>query len=258
MSLPTEKAALNATPVLSTSELTKATECKPDLMPFHIEYDGPAPVCTYMKVEGIQDHGVGKSASEDVDMENGGEGSMKEEREGADEAERYVSTFRGRTIHGTDVRLPAGYSGLVLRGGGKKKKGKEEGKSEESTGKMTASGIFSLMRVWGPDVPVDAGQDKYIRGLEEWTSLGSEVSRKSWCKNLCLNDIDPSRNVNYAVILVHYSPLSTSFPRHHAQIPPIDRMWIHGTMFSLCHLLYTTSEPGRGTSWYCTPMYLAP
>ncbi|KAF7776323.1 hypothetical protein Agabi119p4_4716 [Agaricus bisporus var. burnettii] len=171
--MPTESST-SATPVLSTSELTKAIECKPDLMPFHIEYNGPAPVSVYMKVEGI-DRGVRKPDSEDVDMENGAEGPVREEREGMDEAERYVSTFRGRRIHGLDVPLPAGYSGLVLRGGGtKKKKGKEE-KAEEREGELTTSGMFSVMRVWGVDVEVDGGRDEYIRGLEEWTSLVDEI-----------------------------------------------------------------------------------
>jgi len=63
---------------LSTNGLTKVKECTPNLMPFHIEYDGQAPVSTYMEVSGEK------------------------------------TTFRGRTMEGTKVEVGPGYTGLVM------------------------------------------------------------------------------------------------------------------------------------------------
>ena len=34
----------------------------------------------------------------------------------ADSAKRFVSSFRGRAVHGVEVALPSGYVGTVLRG----------------------------------------------------------------------------------------------------------------------------------------------
>jgi hypothetical protein len=34
----------------------------------------------------------------------------------AESAKRFISSFRGRTVHGVEVALPKGYAGLVLRG----------------------------------------------------------------------------------------------------------------------------------------------
>lgn len=194
--------------VLSTAELNGAMEYKPNLMPFHIEYDGPAPVSTYMKVEGVR-RGVGVPESEDVDIKvDEGEGSTKDEK-GEAEVERYVSTFRGRTIHGVDVGVPSGYSGLVLRseggmteeskGKGKKMEGKTKGKAngpqkaekigrgreveEDNGGMIKTSGKFSSIRVWNADVPVDGGRDEYMRGLSEWAMLAGEVSEKGVCES---------------------------------------------------------------------------
>ncbi|CUA75661.1 hypothetical protein RSOLAG22IIIB_05994 [Rhizoctonia solani] len=55
----------------------------PQLLPLHIDYDGPAPVETYFQV--IKDS-------------NGSQ----------------VASFRGRALHGLNLSLPEGYSGAVL------------------------------------------------------------------------------------------------------------------------------------------------
>ncbi|CAE6416190.1 unnamed protein product [Rhizoctonia solani] len=55
----------------------------PQLLPLHIDYDGPAPVETYF-------HATKES--------NGNQ----------------TATFRGRTLHGVNLTLPEGYSGAVL------------------------------------------------------------------------------------------------------------------------------------------------
>lgn len=103
-------------------------ECTPELMPFHIEYDGPAPISTYMEVK---------------------------------EGEGYQTTFRGREMHGTMVRVGPGYTGLVVKEGG------------------GGVRVFGGMRVWGSDRAVDGGRDEYVRSVGEWTGLADQVG-VSW------------------------------------------------------------------------------
>ncbi|CEH15747.1 PHOSPHATIDYLINOSITOL N-ACETYLGLUCOSAMINYLTRANSFERASE SUBUNIT P (DOWN SYNDROME CRITICAL REGION PROTEIN 5)-RELATED [Ceraceosorus bombacis] len=67
-----------------------------NLMPFSIDYDGPAPVSRYMVV---------RSAS---DTES------PSELEHSKLSAALVSAFRGRTIHGTPITVPAGYKAHVV------------------------------------------------------------------------------------------------------------------------------------------------
>ncbi|CAE6410346.1 unnamed protein product [Rhizoctonia solani] len=55
----------------------------PQLLPLHIDYDGPAPVDTYFHVT------------------KGSNGTQ-------------IAAFRGRTMHGVNLPLPEGYSGAVF------------------------------------------------------------------------------------------------------------------------------------------------
>jgi hypothetical protein len=86
----------------------KLEELNPNLMPFHIAYDGKAPISTYFHIESASER-VG--APEDApDASNGPipvPGSSKTKK-------RFLSSFRGRTLHGLQFDLPEGYTGLVL------------------------------------------------------------------------------------------------------------------------------------------------
>ncbi|KAF8348558.1 ribonuclease H2, subunit C [Amanita rubescens] len=115
-------------------------------MPFHIGYSGPAPISTYMHVEpspgtigappkkAKQDDNDGSSAPAMQTEDNGekvveslgeendasqtsrnGAGDLTPNSIESGDARRHISTFRGRTIHGLDIDLPEGYTGLVLR-----------------------------------------------------------------------------------------------------------------------------------------------
>jgi len=111
---------------LSTSGLTKAKECTPNLMPFHIEYDGQAPVSTYMEVRGEK------------------------------------TTFRGRTMEGTEVEVAPGYMGAVVE--------------KQEDGVVTGRQTFRFVRMWSSDRGVDEGRDEYVQSLREWTALADSVS----------------------------------------------------------------------------------
>lgn len=190
-------------------------------MPFHIDYDGQAPISTYMKVSSVK-RGVGMP---DNANDSGGLGSgdvgekddIEMKTHNGLQTDRYISTFRGRTIHGIHVPLPSGYTGLVLkrseggnnnssssrlreeeeaevkgrslrsRVGGRSRKAEStsECKPAEDTGgdeetsrvTVTPSGMFTGLRVWHADIPVDGGRDEYMRSLGEWTALASEMHR---------------------------------------------------------------------------------
>ncbi|KIL64154.1 hypothetical protein M378DRAFT_163635 [Amanita muscaria Koide BX008] len=113
--------------------------CSPDLMPFHIDYSGPAPISTYMQVEPAKEvvgapcmaprsrseaenNASTSSTNEDEDKcaknaqqteNNASQASTSATVNHA--ARRFVSTFRGREIHGLDVSIPEGYTGLILQ-----------------------------------------------------------------------------------------------------------------------------------------------
>ena len=122
----------------------------------------------------------------------------------SESAKRFISSFRGRTVHGVEVSLPKGYAGIVLRGdandrthphpstGGKSKRRpvrnsrrmpteeeldemlpEDEEKPPVRVLKPTAR--FDSFVLWHPDIPVDEGRDEYLRSLSEWTNIASEV-----------------------------------------------------------------------------------
>ena len=123
----------------------------------------------------------------------------------SESAKRFISSFRGRTVHGVEVTLPKGYAGIVLRGdtndktyphtptgstskhrpvrNSRRRPIEEEELDEMSIDdeekppgrvlKPTAK--FDSFVLWNPDIPVDEGKDEYLRSLYEWTNIASEV-----------------------------------------------------------------------------------
>ncbi|KAF8264437.1 ribonuclease H2, subunit C [Lactarius quietus] len=121
-------------------------------------------------------------------------------------AKRFISSFRGRTVHGVEVPMPKGYSGIVLRG-------EAEGRAQTTTSSkakrqsarkprrpppeevpedddmegilppeeerpvrvLKPSARFDSFVLWHPDVPVDEGMDEYLRSLSEWVNIASEI-----------------------------------------------------------------------------------
>ncbi|KAH9074998.1 ribonuclease H2, subunit C [Lactarius deliciosus] len=119
-------------------------------------------------------------------------------------AKRFISSFRGRTVHGVEASLPKGYSGIVLRGDA-------EGRTQTTTSKakrqparklrsqlpseapennmagilppeeerpvrvLKPSARFDSFVLWHPDIPVDEEMDEYLRSLSEWVNIASEI-----------------------------------------------------------------------------------
>ncbi|KAH9956992.1 ribonuclease H2, subunit C [Russula dissimulans] len=125
---------------------------------------------------------------------------------------RFISSFRGRTVHGVEVALPEGYTGIVLRGSanGKasdhttssrtnrrlarrrlRKKPAVGGEEDEEDAAeipppededgcravrvLKPSARFDSFVLWHPDIAVNEGRDEYLRSLSEWVSIATEV-----------------------------------------------------------------------------------
>ena len=120
----------------------------------------------------------------------------------SESAKQFISSFRGRTVHGVEVRLPKGYVGVVLRDdrahphpsvGSKSKRrpvrnSRRRPIEEEELDEMSLedeerppvrvlkpTARFDSFVLWHPDIPVDEGRDEYLRSLSEWTNIASEV-----------------------------------------------------------------------------------
>ncbi|KAJ7156870.1 ribonuclease H2, subunit C [Mycena crocata] len=134
-----------AAPTLSVAHTASLPNTSPNLMPFHINHNGPAFISTYFLVEAASEH-VAKPppAAEDLEMAE----ASKELETKSTEAEtispdsspepltlntlprrvteattRFVATFRGRTLQGLKVELPCGYAGVTMTGEGTAKTG---------------------------------------------------------------------------------------------------------------------------------------
>lgn len=77
-----------------SSPTDSSERVEPNLMPFHVEYDGAAPISTYFLVK------TNEPPPSDASS--------------APTRRVYSAAFRGRTIHGVDVQVPEGYSGVTL------------------------------------------------------------------------------------------------------------------------------------------------
>ena len=114
---------------------------------------------------------------------------------------RFISSFRGRTIHGLNVDVPTGYTGLLLHADDD-----EDDPSSQSTThvdrrrvlntpydddnddfdmdqetpllrKLIPQSTFSSITLWHSDRAVDETRDDYYRTLTEWMTLSHEVSK---------------------------------------------------------------------------------
>ncbi|KAI9453103.1 ribonuclease H2, subunit C [Lactarius psammicola] len=107
-------------------------------------------------------------------------------------AKRFISSFRGRTVHGVEAPLPKGYSGIVLRGdaegrtrvttvGSPKRSRKDDmagilpPEEERPVRMLKPSARFDSFVLWHPDIPVDEEMDEYLRSLSEWVNIASEI-----------------------------------------------------------------------------------
>ncbi|KAI0317268.1 ribonuclease H2, subunit C [Amylostereum chailletii] len=107
-----------------------------NLMPFHIAHSGPAPMSSYFRIKPAPPN----PPPAPVDVPTAGKPENAEASQKTEDAEeipsppipiiptlsspihrlltstkRFVSAFRGRSLHGLEVPMPKGYTGLILR-----------------------------------------------------------------------------------------------------------------------------------------------
>jgi ribonuclease H2 subunit C len=94
--------------------------------------------------------------------------------------------FRGRKLHGTAVKLPSDYRGVVIehreestsqpRGGDLEGEQGESGEEQQAQeGSMESKAEFDELVIWGHESIADATTDPYLRGMSEWVQLAEQV-----------------------------------------------------------------------------------
>ncbi|KAL2050228.1 hypothetical protein ABVK25_009589 [Lepraria finkii] len=94
--------------------------------------------------------------------------------------------FRGRKLKGKEIRVPAGYQGIVVK---EAKEGKdtekdsdkqnirdgEDFEEEEEANMLQDLGSFDEVVLWGHESIVES-EDPFVKGMEEWISFAEAVS----------------------------------------------------------------------------------
>ncbi|KAF8890562.1 ribonuclease H2, subunit C [Mucidula mucida] len=202
----------------------------PDLMPFHISYNGPAPVSTFMRVEERQTENLDVSAS-DVNALPPSESCVPQNASTNSHdkppsqskmnvlrraASYLISTFRGRTIHGTRVQLPMGYVGIVFQGGEEdRNRGKEKKPSKAQpkvdvdtprrTRRSTQKDVEEIMvsdEEEGEKMDVDEPESRNL--LLELTAVSTFPSFNLWLPD----NLARERDDEYVRTLKEWVPLS--------------------------------------------------
>ncbi|GKT47412.1 uncharacterized protein ColSpa_07593 [Colletotrichum spaethianum] len=89
--------------------------------------------------------------------------------------------FRGRKLHGTTVRLPEQYRGVVMEKSDKVETQQIEGEGEEAEGDLVELGTmdvkaeFDEMVIWGHESSAEAASDPYVRSIEEWLTVAESI-----------------------------------------------------------------------------------
>lgn len=119
-------------------------------MPFHVAYSGPAPISTFFRIRELEEDANASGSNSSPSQGNPSSESKDENDKGKEvngvtstETEigkkHLVAAFRGRLVVGTDVPLPEGYTGLVLRSDGLSKT-EETSQRSLSNGTKTVKG----------------------------------------------------------------------------------------------------------------------
>lgn len=93
--------------------------------------------------------------------------------------------FRGRKLHGTTLKVPEGYRGVVVE---KQEASKSQAAGPDGAdiidvdaeddvplGALETQAEFEEMIVWGHESIAEASSDPYVRGVDEWMKLAEQV-----------------------------------------------------------------------------------
>jgi ribonuclease H2 subunit C len=137
-------------------QTTKSQKCTPNLLPARINHNGPINDVNRYWTPSTDDKGT-KHAH-----------------------------FRGRHLHGTTLPLPANYTGAVLHmtdklvpqartDNGHMEDGDDVEETPEEVKIADQVGEFDEVVVWGHGGEVEAGQDMFVRGMQEWVGFAEAM-----------------------------------------------------------------------------------
>ena len=203
-------------PCQTKQESSPLPTCNPNLMPFHIKYTGPAAVSMFFHVEKMQAEEEEKLVEVKEQQQQDDMMKVVEEENPTVQAQkptttlvssesssilkdvdrRFISSFRGRSIHGLTVDVPTGYTGLLLHSDDTQPTttvvshddralnasddlmdNDFEMDEEIPLRKLMPQSTFSSITLWHADRAVDETRDEYYRTLTEWMALSHEVSK---------------------------------------------------------------------------------
>ena len=142
---------------------SELSDVRPHLMPFHINYTGEAPVSTYFIVKdspvlSIPSHDASKHVPDNSSNASGAPPPAINTKP------TYASAFRGRAMHGLEVSLPQGYTGLVLH------------TKDASTRSSTPTPVIPMKRKPGEDsIPGKLLQKKKGKGIPKTRSSAMDM-----------------------------------------------------------------------------------
>ncbi|KAG6366907.1 hypothetical protein INS49_001088 [Diaporthe citri] len=96
-----------------------------------------------------------------------------------------VAYFRGRKLHGKELKVPEGYRGVVVD----KTEPPEpraprpdepevvdlDAEDEMPLGALDTRAEFDEMVIWGHESMADTSSDPYVRGIEEWMKVAEKI-----------------------------------------------------------------------------------
>ncbi|KAN0096169.1 ribonuclease H1 small subunit [Hyaloscypha variabilis] len=97
-----------------------------------------------------------------------------------------VAYFRGRKLHGKQLKVPKGYRGVVVSSTERilpKSKpateDDEEAEEEADVKIMEEQSEFDHIMLWGHEALPDEVADPYVRAMEEWIALAEQIHSTS-------------------------------------------------------------------------------
>lgn len=172
---------------LAPVNLTNIKTVQPNLLPVHIPWDGSAQVSQYFLVKPAPEV---ETTLPTPDSETGETVTTQLKKS---LKKRFLSAFRGRKMHGVEVDLPEGTTGLVLRTADPTSKERiertikrrrkqmnvdeDEEQLEENVNARYLEPVskFRSFVHWNPDYELDESRDEYIQTLSQWRTLTSKV-----------------------------------------------------------------------------------
>ncbi|PMD19106.1 ribonuclease H1 small subunit [Hyaloscypha hepaticicola] len=96
-----------------------------------------------------------------------------------------VAYFRGRKLHGKQMKVPKGYRGVVISSTERilpktaptiEDNDVVEIEEEADVKIMEEQSEFDYIMLWGHEALPDEIADPYVRGIEEWISLAEQIN----------------------------------------------------------------------------------